>query len=129
MVELVMISNTNDMKYILLFKFIPKVKEESVVQEERVLNAINSNYAEREAKKLEREKKKQEAIERSIARQNNDADYFKKKYAINEEKKVTSEGNLDESVGDTEDISSDNISKEDPFRNYVSKQRSKIFVK
>mmetsp|Transcript_24706 Transcript_24706/g.35476 ORF Transcript_24706/g.35476 Transcript_24706/m.35476 type:complete len:111 (-) Transcript_24706:813-1145(-) len=106
------------------------VKEETVLQEEKIAKAINFNCAERKAKKIEREVKKREAIERSLARQNNDKDYFKKKYSINQEKKENSPQFLDDGAVEIEDISAQNTStEEDVFRNYTSKHRSKIFVK
>lgn len=94
-----------------------------------------STNAEREAKRLEREMKKQEAIERSKMRQQQQQDYFKQKAEMNKEGLAKTRDNA---IVDGEEGAVDNIyiseekpsedCTDDPFRTFKP-TRSKIFVK
>ena len=83
---------------------------------------------EREAKKLERERKKNEAIQRSLQRQA-DKEYFEKKSAANKENpKIQTNPTEDAQEVETEQVES-MPSSVDPFRTYHSTKSQKIFVK
>ena len=109
-------------------KFITKVKDEAKIDEELVSAAVDVAAQERETKKLERERRKNEAIQRSLQRQA-DKEYFEKKSAANKENpKIQTNPTEDAPEVETEKVESIPTSM-DPFRTYHSTKSQKIFVK
>jgi uncharacterized protein YdiU (UPF0061 family) len=114
------------------------VAEESREAELKTKAADEAVAAKFEAAKQERERKKQEALERSRQRQA-DPEYFKKRteeneaLAAKEKARVEAVAALEaqQSVQEDEGEGSDGESGDanDPFRTYKSKGRSKVFVK
>ncbi len=110
------------------------VAEESRVHEVKVETALNEANLVREAAKLDREKKKLEALERSKQRQAN-PEYFQQRVSANEDavtSKAAKASLVAELKGDNEEeleVETDDRTNDDPFRSYVSKSKNRIFVK
>lgn len=111
-------------------KCISKVKDEAKIDEELVSAAVDVAAQERETKKLERERKKNEAIQRSLQRQA-DKEYFEKKSTANKENpKIQTNPTEDAPEVEAEAEQVENMpSSVDPFRTYHSTKSQKIFVK
>ena len=107
----------------------PKVKDEAKTDEEKVSASVDVAAMEREAKKLERERKKNEAIQRSLQRQA-DKEYFEKKSTANKEQPpiLKTATTQDTAEVEKEEVESMSTSM-DPFRTYRSTKSQKVFVK
>jgi hypothetical protein len=114
------------------------VADESREAEMKTKAADEAVAVKLEAAKQDRERKKQEALERSKQRQA-DPEYFKKRaeeneaLAAKEKARVEAVAALEaqQSVQEQNDEESEGESggADDPFRTYKSKGRSKVFVK
>lgn len=108
------------------------VKDEAKVTEERTEGAVDAAQQERDAAKALREKKKQEAIDRSKARQAQKG-YFSEKSGANESgQKELDEKSKAAAVSDgAEEGEGEKDLEEpenDPFRSYKPSGRSKIHI-
>ena len=114
------------------------VAEEAKSAELRSQVVADETASKLEQAKLEREKKKQEALERSRQRQA-DPDYFKRRAQQNEEASTQANKVDDKSVECVAEVGGEGLEEKDdvfsddegndPFRTYKSKSRSKVFVK
>lgn len=115
------------------------VAEESVKVEINTTIAIDEANKKREEAKALREHKKLEALERSKQRQSN-PEYFDKIKELNTKPdkiiETTANDAVEASVTDgteakmlAEEEDDDDKVQQDPFRSYVSKQRSKVYVR
>mmetsp|Transcript_2576 Transcript_2576/g.4534 ORF Transcript_2576/g.4534 Transcript_2576/m.4534 type:complete len:174 (-) Transcript_2576:92-613(-) len=137
--------NTVNFRSMLQRLMVELVAEEKAQTEQKTETLCNEANAVRDAAKTEREKKKQEALERSKQRQA-DASYFARRAESNEEaksKKAAQEAQALATALEREEAeggqSSDPFSEDqdgvenddddDPFRTVPKKGRQKIFVK
>lgn len=109
------------------------VAEETKLHEVKVETALNEANILRETAKLDREKKKQEALERSKQRQAN-PEYFQQRVSANEDavsSKAAKAAVVTELAADEEEIEvvTEDRTNDDPFRSYVSKSKNKISVR
>ena len=81
-----------------------------------------------EIKKSERERRKEEALERSRARQQ-DPSYFNSKIIANKIQPVNEKDAGGGEVEIDEEDEEENSSSNDPFRHCNTKQRNKVFVR
>lgn len=108
------------------------MKDEAKRDEEKIIEAVNTAEIERNARKAEREKKKLEAIQRSLARQEN-KNYFESKVILNEERIKNQNSSEEEPIAPIEEFTTEVETETelefDPFRSYRPSQRPKVFIK
>jgi hypothetical protein len=112
------------------------VAEERTNTETKTKAVTDETAAKLEAAKQERDRKKQEALERSRQRQA-DPEYFRRRSEQNEEAAAARAKTASESAtagtaiepADEEEQQSEESHNDDPFRTYKSKGKSKVFVK
>ena len=108
-----------------LIKLLLEDEEKAVNDKEALLEA--ERVQKLNEAKAERERKKQEALERSKQRQQN-PDYFRELAESNKLPEKTDLTHLEE-VAPSNDSEAVFVSDDDPFRSISSKQKSKIYIK
>lgn len=108
------------------------VKDEEKKDSIKIEAATVAANVARDAAKVERERKKAEALERSKQRQSN-PEYFAQKGVSNTEGAAMKAKRLEEAanipVETVEEQPEDEPTVDDPFRSYSSKSKNKVFVK
>jgi CHAT domain-containing protein len=109
------------------------VAEESKVHETKVETALNEANLVRDAAKLDREKKKLEALERSKQRQAN-PEYFQQRVSANLEADATKAAKAAAIINmiieeEEVEVVTEDTTNDDPFRSYTTKTKNKISVR